>query len=225
MPANNVLKHIAAGVAGGIVGTLAMRYYWKTATALTGEDPRTLTAEHAPDTLDEMSAVGPQHEEGESSTAAVGRKVHETLTGEEPSSEEKTTLSRTVHWMYGGAMGGAYGAFRGPTRGADVSGGAAFGTALWAVGDELMVPLLGLSKGPTAFPLKQHLHRLGAHLVYGCATALTTQALLRQDSGSSLRRWGRLHRWGWSAAKTYAKWKVYKTAAQGAWNAIQRWRS
>lgn len=219
MSANTVFKHIAAGVAGGIVGTLAMQYYWKTVTSLTGEDPRSLTAENAPDTLDEMSAVGQQHEEGEPSTAAVGRKAHETLTGEEPAPEEKTTLSHTVHWTYGSAMGGMYGVLRGPIRGADLSGGAAFGTALWAIGDELMVPLLGLSKGPTAFPMKQHLHRFGAHLVYGSATALTTQALLRGNSGSSLRKWG------WSAAKTYAKWKAYKTAAQGAWNAMQRWRS
>lgn len=219
MSAESVLKQFAAGVVGGAVGTLAMDYYWKAATALSGQDPRSLTAEEAPDTLDEMSAIGQQHEEGEPSTVALGRKAHETITGDEPSSEEKKTLSHTVHWTYGSMMGGVYGVLRGPTGGADLSGGTAYGTALWAVGDELMVPLLGLAKGPTAFPMKQHVHRFGAHIAYGTATALTTQALMRTGSSSSL--W----EWGWRAAKMYAKWRTVKTVGQGAWNAIQRWQS
>ncbi len=215
MAATNIFKHIAAGIAGGVVGTLAMDYYWKAVTAIEGEDPRSLTAENAPDTLDDMSAIGKQRKEGEPSTVALGRKVHEAATGEEPSSEEKSTLSKAVHWVYGSAMGGVYGAVRGPVRGADLSGGAVFGTALWAAGDEVMVPLLGLSKGPTAFPMKQHVHRFGAHLAYGGATALTTQVLLRRKSSSTLRRWG------WSAAKTYVKWKALKTAGKGVWNVLQ----
>lgn len=218
MPANSILKNVAAGVAGGLAGTFAMQYYWKTVTAVKGTDPRSLTAENAPDTLDDVSAVGQQHEEGESSTAAVGRKAHEELTGEEPTREEKATLSHTVHWLHGSTMGGLYGGLRGPTRGVDLAGGAVFGTAMWAIGDELMVPVLGLAKGPTAYPLEQHVHRLGAHVVYGCVTALTAQTILRPDSGSSLAGLG------WKGAKAYAKWKTYQTAARGAWNAFQRLR-
>ena len=218
MPATNLFKHIAAGVAGGIVGTLAMDYYWKAVTALEGNDPRSLTAENAPDTLDDVSAVGKQRKDGEGSTAAVGRKVHEALTGEEPSSEKKTDLSNAVHWAYGSAMGGAYGTVRDPVRGADLLGGATFGTALWAVGDELMVPVLGLSKGPTAFPKKQHVHRFGAHLAYGCATAVTTQTLLHQGSRSFLIKWG------WRAAKLHTRWKTLQTVGKSAWAIFQRWR-
>lgn len=220
MSSNDLLKRIAAGVVGGLAGTLAMQYYWTTASALADDDPRSRTADDdAPDTLDEMSVVGQHHKEGESSTAAVGRKAHEALTDETPSSKQKTTLSETVHWGYGGAMGGVYGTLRGPTPTLDLSGGAVLGTILWTAGDELMVPLLGLSSGPTAYPLSQHLHRIGAHLVYGGATALTTQLLLRGAAGSSLSAWG------WEAAKTYAKANALQTAGQQLWAALrgQRW--
>jgi hypothetical protein len=45
--------------------------------------------------------------------------------------------------------------------------------------DELAMPLLGLTDGPTAYPAELHAHGLAAHLAYGAATALATQLLLR----------------------------------------------
>jgi hypothetical protein len=42
-----------------------------------------------------------------------------------------------------------------------------------------MVPLLGLSKGPTANGAASHAQALGAHLVYGIATSGATHALRR----------------------------------------------
>lgn len=208
----NFLKNVAFGAVGGVVGTAAMQLYWNAATALAGEDPRSWTKEDAPHTLDEMALAGQHHEEGESSTAAVGRTTYEVATGEEPPEETKTALSQTVHWGYGTTMGGVYGALRGQRDGLDTSGGLAFGTALWALGDELMVPLLGLSKGPTAFPLAQHLHRLGAHLAYGLAAAAATQgghALLggREEPAT----WRGL---AWKGAKTYLKWRAVKAVGR-----------
>ena len=37
---DNPWKGLVLGVVGGIAGIVAMEYYWKTATALKGEDPR-----------------------------------------------------------------------------------------------------------------------------------------------------------------------------------------
>ena len=70
-----------------------------------------------------------------------------------------------------------YGALREDAEFPDLAGGIAFGAALWLFNDELLVPLLGLQDGPTAAPPVQHVNRLGAHLAYGSATALTTQLL------------------------------------------------
>lgn len=179
MHLHHTIKGLLLGGLGGIAGTLAMGLYWKAATALEGDDPRMLTRDDEADhPLDEMSVVGQQHQEDESSTEAVGRIAYEAVTGDEPESDEfKTTLSNTVHWSYGTLLGGLYGALRGRADAVDAPGGLAFGTAAWLLGDEVMVPLLGLSKGPTEYPAKQHAHRLGAHLVYGLAASVVTQAL------------------------------------------------
>ena len=167
---------MALGAVGGAAGTSAMSLYWKAAAALHGEDPRSWTREGAPRALDEMGVAGKHHEEGESSTAATGREVYEAVAGEKPSEETKAELSYAVHWGYGAAMGGLYGALRGDEDSLDPLGGLGFGAALWALGDELAVPLLGLSKGATGYPPAQHAHRLGAHLVYGLVAAATAHA-------------------------------------------------
>ena len=212
----DTLKALALGALGGAAGTLAMRLYWSAATALTGRDPRALTTDDTPHALDDISVTGTQHEEGEGSTAAAGRMAYETAAGEEPSSETKEALSYTVPWGYGLAMGGLDGLVRGRTDGADAAGGLVFGTAVWLLGDELMVSLLGLAKGPTAFPPAQHAHRLGAHAAYGLTTAAVAQTL--HALSTPKRTTSTLL---WRGVKAYAKWKSAKTAARTLRNLVR----
>jgi len=61
----------------------------------------------------------------------------------------------------------------------DILGGPAYAAGLWLLGDELVVPMLGLQSGPTAVPPVQHANRLGAHLAYGLATGVATGLLRR----------------------------------------------
>lgn len=176
----NRWKGFVLGLSGGAAGTLAMNYYWQVVVATTGEDPRQQISSAEQQTLDDISLVDQQARPDESSTAAIGRIGYETVTGSEPKAEEtKTTLSNAVHFGYGIAQGGVYGVLRGSAVGPDVQGGAVFGTALWLLGDELGIPLLGLSQGPTAYPVNQHIHRFAAHLVYGLTTSAVTQLLHR----------------------------------------------
>ena len=214
MTTTHALARFALGVLGGTAGLVAMRLYWMAATALEGEDPRMLTRDGSAHPLDEVSMTGGlQANEDESSTAAVGRMAYEQVTGEAPSKEEKAALSYGVHWTYGLLTTGLYGALRGRAGGADLAGGAGFGAALWALGDELAVPTLGLSQGPTAYPLRQHAHRLGAHLAFGLTTAAATQALfhLFMPERRSLK---------WRAAKvagkTYLEYRAAKKAVRVA---------
>ncbi len=165
-------KLYLAGVAGGAAGTAAMGLYMKAMKSRNGggaEQPK----EH------NISVVGRQHEEGESAPAAVGRIVYRKLRGREPDPDTRKKLSNAVHWGYGIDMGGTYGLVRGKARKLDVVGGLVYGAALWALGDEIAVPLLGLAEGPKAYPKKLHAETLGAHLVYGVATALSTQLMER----------------------------------------------
>lgn len=209
MTTNETLKGALFGAVGGAVGTYLMSYYWKAAEAVHGHDPRELTNEEPPHEMDDISAVGDQTQGEEASTEAVGRIVYEKATGHAPSEERKEKLSLGVHWSYGVVVSALYGAVRGRRAMPDAAGGAAFGTALWMLGDELMVPLLGLSRGPTAYPAEQHLHRWGAHLFYGIFAAATTQGLFRAFAPAPTRTQLAL-----DAVKTYATWKTLKSVLQ-----------
>ena len=177
-------KGFALGMLGGVAGLLAMRSYWqKVAPALEEQASQQDTrneGEQATQPLEDISIFGKQYREEESSTAALGRIIYQSITGQEPETQEtKTMLSYLVHWAYGILQGGVYGALQSGAGWPDLKGGLLFGTALWLYGDEAIVPLLGLQSGPTAVSPIQHANRLGAHLAYGAATALATQTLRR----------------------------------------------
>ena len=55
--------------------------------------------------------------------------------------------------------------------------GIPFGAVFWAVADEAAVPLLGLAKGPTGYPLSTHAYALASHLVYGLTAVLGRRAV------------------------------------------------
>ncbi|MFW6097761.1 MAG: hypothetical protein ACOC9Z_06780 [Chloroflexota bacterium] len=178
----NRWKGLVLGFFGGIVGLLAMRIYWQKVQQLTGHDPRTDYDESdVPDTeaLDDISVVGKQKKEGESTTAAMGRILYDQFKGEEPGEETKSALSYLVHWLIGMSGSAVYGAMRTKAPVVDVEGSLGLATGLWLFGDELTGPLLGLSPGPTAYPPQMHLHTWGAHVAYGVASALATQLLYR----------------------------------------------
>lgn len=188
---------ILLGLLGGAVGVMAMDLFSQQIMPLLQSDDEKKQGQQGQqgnnhqeqsqwqqiDALDSISVIGKHHRQQESSTAALGRMVYQWLADEEPGKETKSMLSYGVHWGYGIAQGGVYGAWQGETvgeeLGEEVAKGVAFGTALWLFGDEGIVPLLGLQKGPTASPLSNHAQRLAMHMVYGAATAVATHALKR----------------------------------------------
>ena len=175
------------GLLGGAAGLLAMELV-KRATA-------PLVKRRAPSPAGEeltarssISVIGEHHTPEESATDALGRIVYETVTGRAPSPGAQRKLSWGVHIVYGLVVGSLYGAIRGGRdRGVAraVLGGALFGAGLWLLGDELAIPLLGLSDKPTSYPATSHLQSLAQHLGFGVATAAATDALL---DGHRMRR-------------------------------------
>lgn len=167
---------IIRGFIGGAVGTIAMQGYWKLVQKITGDDPRTRKrAGHHK--LDDMSVITMDKPDDEGSTATVGRVIYEEATHHEPDPQTKQALSKAVHWTYGILQGGLYGALSSVRRSNKLLGGALWGAGMWLFGDELAVPALGLAPGATAYKPSQHVHRLGAHLVYGVSVAGVTRAL------------------------------------------------
>jgi putative membrane protein len=58
--------------------------------------------------------------------------------------------------------------------------GIPFGAAFWVAVDEGALPLLGLTKGPTAYPMSTHAYALASHLVFG----LTAEVVQRSAAGA-----------------------------------------
>lgn len=177
---------IVTGMVGAVAGLAAMRYYWQRVApeierqygpATGGPD-----ASVYPAFLKKLDRPyifgGRRYRDGESATEALGRLLYKNVTGNEPQSEEtKQLLSYLVHWGYGILQGGVYGWQRRRAPLLDLGGGLNHAMRLWLLGDEMMVPMLGLQAGPTTIPPVQHVNRLGAHLFYGWATALATKML------------------------------------------------
>lgn len=187
---NSGVDGLLRGAVGSLAGLAAMGLYFRISGALSGEGGDDEASDGSDgsngadgsdrhDALDDISVAGQKTREDEPATATVGRIAYETVTGEEPEQETKQKLGQAVHWGYGILLGGAYGLLRGDADAPDLAGGLGYGTAAWLLGDELMVPLLGLAEGPTAHSWSDHAKALGAHLVYGAATSTATHALKR----------------------------------------------
>jgi putative membrane protein len=78
---------------------------------------------------------------------------------------------KVVHYVYGTLWGAAFAAAaRTFAPRAPLLAGAAFGTALWILSDEMLVPLFRFSHPPARYPPTSHVKGLASHLVYGLAT-------------------------------------------------------
>ncbi len=176
-----IYKGALLGLAGGLVGTLAMGQYWLHAAPRVqppeqGENQEQ-PAQPQPD-QNVISPLGQQHENGEGPTAALGRFAYELVNHKTPGDQTRAALSESVHWAMGAGSGALYGAISARHGVGPLSGGV-FGAALWLSVDEALVPLLGLQDGPASSEVRGHLNRLGAHLTYGAALGLTVWALDR----------------------------------------------
>jgi hypothetical protein len=95
---------------------------------------------------------------------------------EEDSAER---IGYVFHYLYGAAAGAGYAwaAKRVPELRA--GSGTAFGAALWVLGDEVPISVLGISN-PFKKSADSHLSALGAHLVFGWVTELGIGGLRRK---------------------------------------------
>lgn len=167
------MKGLGLGLLGGIAGLVGMHLAQRLAAPIV--KPR------APGSTDvfvteSTSLFGWRHGPDEAANEALARIAYEALLHRAPSPRMKQRLAWLLHVGYGLVVASIHGALRTPSRHV-IRSGAVFGTVLWLLGDELALPLLGLSDKPTAYHPTRHLQSLAAHLGYGIATLATTQAL------------------------------------------------
>jgi uncharacterized protein DUF1440 len=82
-----------------------------------------------------------------------------------------------VHWALGVGSGALYAVLRRRFGSLGRAAGVGFGTMFWAAVDEGLVPALGLTPGPRAFPWQAHARGLAGHLTFGTVTDGTLRLL------------------------------------------------
>ena len=101
------------------------------------------------------------------------------LVGRHLTREEREQAGSAIHWALGMGAGAAYAVARRRLAFLGSTVGAAFGTGFWAFVDEGVVPALGLTPGPLAFPWQAHARGLVGHLTFGTVTDGTLRLLDR----------------------------------------------
>jgi putative membrane protein len=186
MRTNKAWKGCAAGLAGGLAATLVMTGFqtaWNAATkekTSNGGRSDSRRAEDSGKNGQEMGQQSQPRAESENPTEKVASKVVG-IAGTELSPDGKKTGGTVVHYAFGTLMGAVYGtalefAPREYRRKA-LGSGLLLGTALFAAADEVALPALHLTEGPTEIPASMHVYGLVSHLVYGATTGLLTRTL------------------------------------------------
>jgi putative membrane protein len=171
MNKTRVVKGALAGAIGGLAGTYAMNHFqrWWSLT-VQGAEPVSAAGRHDARDWQEL-AEGQNSNEIAAQTAAVhtiGRPLDR---------DELKVGATAVHFAFGAAMGGLYGAFYEVSPSTRKMGGAAFGTTVWAAADEVAMPMLGLSGPTTRHPPERHVHAFAAHIVFGVTTEIVRRGV------------------------------------------------
>lgn len=106
-------------------------------------------------------------EEQEDATEKIAEAISENIFDHRLSKSEKEVAGAAVHYAFGTGMGVVYGVAVEAAPEVSWGLGLPFGAVFWLAADEVTVPLLGLAKPPTEYPLSTHAYALAAHLVYG----------------------------------------------------------
>lgn len=181
----SVWKGLVAGLAGGLVASWTMNQFQAAWTRVTegfekphGAQSMQPTEELNPDEEAGGEASNPADKENQDdATVETAKVISKNVFGHELQESEKRPAGAAVHYAFGTVTGGVYGAMAEVAPSVTAGAGLPFGAVFWAVADEAAVPLLGLAKGPTAYPLSTHAYALASHLVYGVTAELSRRAV------------------------------------------------
>ncbi|HJT26711.1 MAG TPA: DUF1440 domain-containing protein [Pyrinomonadaceae bacterium] len=172
---SNILKGMVAGLAGGLIASWTMNQFQAAWTRIAEGTEKSHGAQSM------QPSEGSQGEqdtaEQDDATVKTAKIISRNVLGHELQESEKETAGAAVHYAFGTLTGGLYGALAEVTPQVTSATGLPFGAGFWLLADEISVPLLGLSKGPTEYPVSTHAYALASHLVYGVTTELSRRAV------------------------------------------------
>lgn len=173
----SVWKGIVAGLAGGLVASWTMNQFQAAWTRLAENAEKPHGAQSMKPSEGSTGNQGGDTKEQDDATVETAKAISENVFGHELQESEKRPAGAAVHYAFGAASGGVYGAVAEVVPQVTTAAGLPFGGAVWLFGDEITVPLLGLAKPPTEYPLSTHVYALASHLVYGATAELSRRAV------------------------------------------------
>jgi hypothetical protein len=175
------VEQVMRGVAAGVLGAVVMNLFARAVAVLNNG----AEADGAAPGGDRAGrGVQPPQADGRAAhdaTVRVGTIAYRAVTGDEPSRSAQPWLGSAAHYGFSATVGVCY-ALLAPRVPVIRRGfGTVYGTLVWALADEGVVPALGLSRSPRELPLGVHLYALFGHWVYGA----TLEAVTRQEPATT----------------------------------------
>lgn len=177
-----VWKGLAAGVAGGLVASWTMNQFQALLSRLLEGEERSHGAQSIQQGTPQQGVGRELQEKGEDeadddATERLANAVSEGVFQHHLTKSEKAIAGTAIHYGFGVTTGALYGALAELAPEVTTGAGLPFGAVVWLTADEGIVPLAGLSKSPTEYPLSTHAYALASHFVYGLATELVRRAI------------------------------------------------
>ena len=169
-------KGVVAGLAGGLLASWTMNQFQAAWTRI-AEGAEKPHGAQSMQPAEGSKGDGHDTQEQDDATVKAAKAISKNVFGHELQESEKKPAGAAVHYAFGTVTGGFYGALAEVSPQVTNVAGLPFGAAFWLLADEITVPLLGLSKGPTEYPVSTHAYALASHLVYGVTTEVSRRAL------------------------------------------------
>ena len=172
----SIWKGMVAGLAGGLIASWTMNQFQAAWTRIAEGDDKSHGAQSMKPS---DGSKGEQAQDTNDQDDATAKAISTNVFGHELQESEKEPAGAAVHYAFGTLSGGLYGALAEVTPQVTTAAGLPFGAGFWLLADEISVPLLGLAKGPTEYPVSTHVYALASHLVYGMTAEMSRRALRR----------------------------------------------
>ena len=173
----NILKGMIAGLAAGLVASWTMNQFQAAWTRIAEGAEKSHGAQSMQPSDGSTGDQAQDTAEQDDATVETAKAISKNVFGHELQESEKKPAGAVVHYAFGTLSGGLYGALAEVTPQVTAAAGLPFGAGFWLLADEISVPLLGLSKGPTEYPVSTHAYALASHLVYGVTAELSRRAV------------------------------------------------
>lgn len=155
----NIVKGALAGLIGGLIASFVMEKFQMLVRPMI------------------QSESGQKEKKDEPATEKAASAVSENIFDHRMTKDEKPAAGEAMHYAMGGTSGLIFGAASEVVPEASIGAGLPFGTAVWLLADDLVVPALGLSKPVSDRPLSENAYALSSHLVYGLTTDIVRRGI------------------------------------------------